>query len=75
MLTKVLHRSMQPSRSTRSLSLVTVAHPATSSSLLVTDRYIWFASLWNQLLESFSQAPASLSVYCSTIPYSLLNFQ
>jgi len=42
--------SVQPPRSTRSSSLVTLARPPTSSSLRITDRSFRYASpcLWNQ---------------------------
>ena len=47
----------QPPRSTRSSSLVTLAHPSTSSSLWITDRSFQYASpgLWNQLPASLHQ--------------------
>ena len=43
--------TLQPPRSTRSSSLVTLARPSTSSSLRITDRSFQYASprLWNQL--------------------------
>jgi len=43
--------SVQPPRSTRSSSVVTLARPSTSSSLRITDRPFRYASpcLWNQL--------------------------
>ena len=45
---------VQPPRSTRSSSLVTLARPSTSSSLRITDRSFQYASprLWNQLPAS-----------------------
>ena len=43
--------TVQPPRSTRFSSLVTLARPSTSSSLRITDRSFQYASphLWNQL--------------------------
>jgi len=56
--------SVQPPRSTRSLSLVTLARPPTSSSLRITDRSFRYASpcLWNQLPSSLRQPHFSPSV-------------
>jgi len=54
-----LHKliSTQRPRSTRSSSVVTLARPASSSSLKITDRSFRYASpcLWNQLLLSLRQ--------------------
>ena len=49
--------SLQPPRSTRSLSVVTLSRPLTISSLKITDRSFRYASprLWNQLPDSFRQ--------------------
>ena len=61
--------SVQPSRSTRSSSLVTLARPPTSSSSLrITDRSFRYASpcLWNQLPSSLRQS--HLSPYVSVSP-------
>jgi len=59
--------SVQPRRSTRSSSLVTLARPPTSSSLRISDRSFRYASLclWNQLRvpSSLRQLHSSLSVY------------
>jgi len=60
--------TVQPPRSTRSSSLVTLARPSTSSSLRITDQYA-FPRLWNQLPPlrqprtnlSNSASPSSLS--------------
>ena len=53
--------SVQPPRSTRSSSLVTLARPPTSSSLHITDRSFQYASpcLWNQLPSSLHQPHSS----------------
>jgi len=55
--------TVQPTRSTRSSSLVTLAHPSTSSSLRITDRSFHYASprLWNQLPASLHQPRTNLS--------------
>ena len=47
--------SLQPPRSTRSSSVVTLSRPPTISSLKITDRSFSYASpcLWNQLSDSF----------------------
>ena len=51
--------TVQPPRSTRSSSLVTLARPSTSSSLRITDQYA-FPRLWNQLpAPSVNPAPIS----------------
>ena len=57
--------SVQPAGSTRSSSLVTLARPATSSSLRITDRSFRYASpcLWNHLPSSLSQPQSTSSVY------------
>jgi len=49
--------SVQPPRSTRSSSVVTLPRPPTISSLKITDRSFRYASprLWNQLTDSFRQ--------------------
>jgi len=49
--------SVQPPRSTRSSSVVTLSRPPTVSSLKITDRSFRYASprLWNQLHDSFRQ--------------------
>jgi len=56
--------SVQPLRSTRSSSLVTLARSPTSSSLCITDRSFRYASpcLWNQLPSSLRQPHSSPSV-------------
>jgi len=56
--------SVQPPRSTRSSSPVTLVRPPTSSSLRVTDRSFRHASpcLWNQLPSSLRQPHSSPSV-------------
>jgi len=56
--------SLQPPRSTRSSSIVTLAHPPTRSSLKITDRSFRHASprLWNQLPNSFRQPRRHLSL-------------
>ena len=55
--------TVQPSRSTRSSSLVTLARPPTSSSLRITDRSFQYASprLWNQLPAPLRQPRTNLS--------------
>jgi len=64
--TPYLHHlmSVQPPRSTRSSSLVTLARPPTSSSLRISDRSFRYASpcLWNQLPSSLRQPHFSPSV-------------
>jgi len=49
--------SVQPPRSTRSSSVVTLSRPPSISSLKITDRSFTYASysLWNQLPDSFRQ--------------------
>ena len=56
--------SVQPPRSTRSSSLVTLARPPTSSSLRITDRSFRYSSpcLWNQLPSSLCQPHSTPSV-------------
>ena len=56
--------SVQPPRSTRSSSVVTLARPSTSSLLRITDRSFRYASpcLWNQLPSSVRQPHSSPSV-------------
>ena len=61
--------SVQPPRSTRSSSLVTLTRPPTPSSLRIglTDRSFRYASpcLWNQLFSSLRQPhPVPLSLTC-----------
>ena len=55
--------TVQPPRSTRSSSLVTLTRPSTSSSLRITDRSFQYASprLWNQLPASVRQPRTNLS--------------
>jgi len=55
--------TVQPPRSTRSSSLVTLARPSTSSSLWITDRSFQYASprLWNRLPASLRQPRTNLS--------------
>ena len=66
-----LHKliSTQRPRSTRSSSVVTLARPASSSSLKITDRSFRYASpcLWNQLPLSLRQPHSGTS---SSISYS-----
>ena len=64
--------SLQPPRSTRSSSVVTLSRPPTISSLKITDRSFSYASprLWNQLPESFRQPQHSR---LDSHPHSLLN--
>ena len=54
--------TVQPPRSTRSSSLVTLARPSISSSLRITDRSFQYASprLWNQLPASVCQPRTNL---------------
>ena len=59
--------SVQPPRSTRSSSLVTLARSPTSSSLRITDRSFRYASpcLWDQLpIFSVNLIPVPLSLTC-----------
>ena len=55
--------AVQPPRSTRSSSLVTLARPSTSSSLRITDCSFQYASprLWNQLPAPLHQPRCNLS--------------
>ena len=55
--------TVQPPRSTRSSSLVTLSRPSTSSSLRITDRSFQYASprLWNQLPAPLRQPRTNLS--------------
>jgi len=56
--------SVEPRRSTRSSSLVTLAQSPTSASLRITDRSFGYAlpCLWNQLPSSLRQPHSSLPV-------------
>ena len=64
--------STQRPRSTRSSSVVTLARPASSSSLKITDRSFRYASpcLWNQLPFSLRKPHSGTSSFisCSPIP-------
>jgi len=62
--------NVQPHRSTRSSSVVTLSRPPSSSSLRITERSFRYASprLWNQLLASLRQPRASHSVFDSDLP-------
>ena len=64
--------SLQPPRSTRSSSVVTLSRPPTISSLKITDRSFRYASprLWNQLPDSFRQPHHSCP---DSPPHPLLN--
>ena len=64
--------SLQPPRSTRSSSVVTLSRPPTISSLKITYRSFRFASprLWNQLPDSFRQPHHSRF---DSPPHPLLN--
>ena len=55
--------TVQPPRSTRSSSLITLARPSTSSSLWIADRSFQYASphLWNHLVASLRQPRINLS--------------
>ena len=69
-----LHKliSTQRPRSTRSSSVVTLARPASSSSLKITDRSFRYASpcLWNQLPLSLRKphSGTSSSISCPPVP-------
>ena len=64
--------SVQPPRSTRSSSVVTLSRPPTISSLKITDRSFRYASprLWNQLPDSFRQPRQSC---LDSPPHSLVS--
>jgi len=64
--------SLQPTRSTRSSSVVTLSRPPTISSLKITDHSLRYASprLWNQLPDSFHQPHHSR---LDSPPHPLLN--
>ena len=64
--------SVQPPRSTRSSSVVTLSRPPTISSLKITDRLFRYASphFWNQLPYSFRQPRQSR---LDSPPHSLVN--
>ena len=64
--------SVQPPRSTRSSSVVTLARPPTSCLLHITDCSFWYASpcLWNQLPSSLRQ-PLCLSCLFMLLPHLL----
>ena len=68
--TQNLHNliTVQPPRTTRSSSSVTLARPSTSSSLRITNRSFQCASprLWNQL-------PASLRQPCTKLNHALIS--
>ena len=72
-----LHKliSTQRPHSTRSLSVVTLARLASSSSLKITDRSFRYASpcLWNQLPFSLRKphSGTSSSISCSPIPSAI----
>ena len=63
---------LQPPRSTRSSSVVTLSRPPTISSLKITDRSFRYVSpcLWNQLPDSFRQPHHSC---LDSPPHPLLN--
>jgi len=74
--------SVQPPRSTRSSSFVTLSRPLTISSLKITDRSFRYASprQWNQLPDSFLQprqscldSPPHLPVSSSLLSSPLLS--
>ena len=64
--------SLQPARSTRSSSVVTLSRPPNIFSLKITDRSFRYASprLWNQLPDSFHQPHHSR---LDSPPHPLLN--
>jgi len=64
--------TLQPPRSTRSSSVVTLSRPPTISSLKITDRSFKYASprLWNQLPDSFRQSHHSC---LDSPPHPLVN--
>ena len=64
--------SVQPPRSTRSSSVVTLSRPPSISSLKITDRSFTYASysLWNQLPDSFRQPRQSC---LDSPPHSLVS--
>ena len=64
--------SLQPPRSTRSSSVVTLSRPPTISSLKIADRSFRYASprLWNQLPDSFRQPHHSC---LDSPPHPLIN--
>ena len=64
--------TLQPPRSTRSSSVVTLSRPPTFSSLKITDRSFRYASprLWNQFPDSFRQPHHSC---LDSPPHPLLN--
>jgi len=59
--------SVQPPRSIRSSSVVTISRPPTSSSLKITNRSFRYSApyLWNQLRESFPEPHPHLSISAS----------
>ena len=64
--------SVQPSRSTRSSSVVTLSRPPIISSFKTIDRSFRYASprLWTQLLDSFAQPRQSC---LDSLPHPLVN--
>ena len=68
--------TVQPPRSTRSSSSVTLARPSTSSSLRITDRSFQYASprLWNQLPDFVRQSHTKLSNSASPNSYRVAFF-
>ena len=72
-----LHKliSIQRPRSSRFTSVVTLARPASSSSLKITNRSFRYASLclWNQLPLSHRKphSGSSYSISCSPIPLAI----
>ena len=63
---------VQPPRSTRSSSIVTLSRPSTISLLEITDRSFRYAPprLWNQLPDSFRQPRQS---YLDSPPHSFVS--
>jgi len=61
--------TVQPHRSTRSSSVVTLSRPPSSSTLQITDRSFCYASprLWNRLPASLWQPRAGLSTLDSDL--------
>ena len=70
--------TIQPSRSTRSSSLVTLLHPQAQASLKITNRSFRYVAphLWNNFLHLFaflvSRPPQSALLHCQA-PTLLLN--
>ena len=72
MMMMMMMTSLQPPRSTRSSSVITLARPSTRCTLKITDRSFRHASprLWNQLPDFSSASTSSISYRFTTFSWS-----